>query len=175
MCSNAGDDLTIHGLNLGLSSSPAIPEELPLNSFPAAKAELLPSLPATVPTAELRPSPAQLLRFQTFSSSCADNKACPSGSQPLPQYFNSHTNTPTLLANCASLGGGSACVIRPWGSTGPSPEPGASRNKGIKWALVQQSHCQPRGASHQRPPQGFPPRPNCGVNECTCSTFLDPL
>lgn len=129
MCSNDGDDLTIHDLNLGFSSSPAIPEELPLNSFPAAKAELLPSLSATVPTAELRLSPAQLLLFQTFSSSCADNKASPSGSQSLPQYFNSHTNTPTLLAKCASLGGESACVIRPWGSTGPSPEPGAQQEK----------------------------------------------
>lgn len=120
------------------------------------------------PCCRAAPVNAQPQCFQTFSFSCAGNKASPTGPWSLPQHFDGHTNTPELLADkqAASLEEGAACVLRPQGSVGLEH----SWNEGIKQALIQQSHCHARGAC-ALPTTGPPPQPNCGVSECTCIYF----
>lgn len=97
-----------------------------------------------VPIAELRLSAPSPSVFKPSCFSCAGNKASPTGPWSLPQHFDSHTNTPALLADkqAASLEEGAACVLRPQGSVGLEH----SWNEGIKQTLIQQSHCQARGA-----------------------------
>lgn len=89
------------------------------------------------PCCRAAPVNAQPQCFQTFSFSCAGNKASPTGPWSLPQHFDGHTNTPALLADkqAASLEEGAACVLRPQGSVGLEH----SWNEGIKQALIQQS------------------------------------